>query len=164
VRLGRRLAVIALGVLLAGGFYMALIDTSSLPELYVGAVITLLAAAVFEAAREQGMAEASVAAGWLARSWRAVVKIPRDIGLVSLTALQQLFSPAERRGRMHAVPFERGSGSGARDAGRRALAEALGSLAPNTIVVGIDRERKLIVAHRLRARAEGDPIDVLGLG
>jgi hypothetical protein len=36
---------------LTGGFYLLLIGTTSLPELYTGAAVTLLAAAGFFAAR-----------------------------------------------------------------------------------------------------------------
>ncbi|MCW3018653.1 MAG: hypothetical protein JWN10_961, partial [Solirubrobacterales bacterium] len=50
----------------------------------------------------------------------------------------------------------------ARDAGRRALAESFGSLAPNTIVIGVDPERDLLLVHQLRGG--GGRVDVLELG
>jgi hypothetical protein len=34
-------------------------------------------------------------------------------------------------------------------AGRQALTEILGSLAPNTVVVDVDTERSVVVTHRL---------------
>ena len=64
---------------------------------------------------------------------------------------------------LRAIPFRHGSEQNARDAARRALAESLGSLAPNTIVIGIDPERDLILAHQLRCRGGVDDVDVLGL-
>jgi hypothetical protein len=48
--------------------------------------------------------------------------------------------------------------------GQRALAEGFGSLAPNTFVIGIDRERELILAHQLRRKPPRETIDVLELG
>ena len=49
-------------------------------------------------------------------------------------------------------------------AGRRALAESLGSFAPNTIVVGVDPEQELILGHQLRRRGGDEAIDILDLG
>ncbi|HLH15186.1 MAG TPA: hypothetical protein VKV16_10390, partial [Solirubrobacteraceae bacterium] len=62
-----------------------------------------------------------------------------------------------------AVPFRFGDPENPRDAGRRALAEALGSLAPNTIILGVDPESGLILAHQLRRSGGSETIDVLGL-
>jgi hypothetical protein len=51
-------------------------------------------------------------------------------------------------GRIVEERFE-ATGEDPRDAARRALAVAGGSLAPNTIVVGIDAERGVLVRHEL---------------
>jgi hypothetical protein len=48
--------------------------------------------------------------------------------------------------------------------GRRALAESFGSFAPNTIIIGVDAERELLLGHQLRRRGGDDAIDVLRLG
>jgi hypothetical protein len=40
----------------------------------------------------------------------------------------------------------------------------LGSLAPNTIVIGIDDERDLMLVHQLRRDGGRDELDVLELG
>ena len=50
------------------------------------------------------------------------------------------------------------------ETGRRALAESLGSFAPNTIIVGVDAERELLLGHQLRPGGGDEAIDVLGLG
>ena len=47
------------------------------------------------------------------------------------------------------VPFDATSDE-PEEAAYRSLTEALGSLAPNTIVVDVDRERGMLVAHQLR--------------
>ncbi len=159
----RSLAGFTLGALLAAAFYMALIDTVDLPELYAAIAAVLLGGAAYEAARRQGIAEARVSGRWVARGWRVVGSIPRQIVLVSWQALAQLVSPQEARGTLRAVPFHAG-GDGPSDTGRRALAEGLGSVAPNTIVIGVDTERDLLLVHQLHRSGGREEIDVLELG
>jgi multisubunit Na+/H+ antiporter MnhE subunit len=153
----------ALGLLVGGGFYMLLIDTASQPELEAGAAAMLMAAVAYEVSREQGFVEAVISPLWLLRSWRVISRVPVHIALVCFDAVAQIFTRAPRRGRFRAVSFD-ASGEGAADAGRRALAEALGSLAPNTIVVGIDTDRKLLLVHQLHRQGGRDELDPLRLG
>jgi multisubunit Na+/H+ antiporter MnhE subunit len=51
------------------------------------------------------------------------------------------------------IPFAATS-DGPEDTARRAVTEALGTLAPNTIVVRIDTERGVVVAHQLLATGD----------
>jgi len=67
-------------------------------------------------------------------------------------------------GILRAVSFDHGQVGDPRDAGRRGLSEALGSLTPNTIVIGIDPDRDLVLVHQLRRSGGADGVDVLGLG
>ena len=159
----RSLAGFMRGLLLAAAFYMVLIDTVDLPELYAAIGALLLGGAAYEAARRQGVAEARMSARWLAKSWWVIAGVPRQIAWVSWQALAQLVSPREARGTLRAVPFRAG-GEGSSDVGRRALAEGLGSLAPNTIVIGIDGERDLLLVHQLRCSGGREELDVLELG
>jgi hypothetical protein len=68
-----------------------------------------------------------------------------------------------RRGRLRALPFRHGGG-GSADQGRRAMAEGLGSFAPNTIILGVDESRDLIFAHQLvptdDAQSAIDPLEL----
>ncbi|HEX3978959.1 MAG TPA: hypothetical protein VHW96_22000 [Solirubrobacteraceae bacterium] len=159
----RSLAGFSLGVLLGGGFYLALIDTVDLPELYAGIGAAALAGAAYEAARRQGVAEGRVSLRWLARSGRVITSVPRQIVWVSWQAIAQLAAPRQTRGTLRAVPYRAG-GESAGDVGRRALSEGLGSLAPNTIVIGMDDERDLMLVHQLRRHGGRDELDVLELG
>jgi hypothetical protein len=69
-----------------------------------------------------------------------------------------------RRGRLRALPFRHAGGDPA-DQGRRAMAEGLGSFAPNTIVLGVDAQRDLIFAHQLVPTDDpAGAIDPLELG
>lgn len=165
-----RVAATVVGLAIAAGFYLLLIDTISLPELYAGAGVVVLALGAYEAARAQGLGRAEIDASWLVRGWRIIARVPAQCVVVSWEALAQLATLARRqsrgdgasRGEFRAVRFMAG-GDSPRDTGRRALAEALGSLTPNTIVIGVDTERDLLLVHQLRrqgGRAELDPLEL----
>ena len=147
----------------AGALYLLLIDITDLPELIVGIGAALLAAAGFELAREQELADLKTRIRWVARLYRPLLKVPSDIAAVSLVALRQLLRPRTVQGQFRAVPF-REREDDCLVAGRRALAESFGSFAPNTIIIGIDGDRGLILGHQLRRRGSDDAIDALGLG
>jgi hypothetical protein len=159
----RRIVAWSSGWLVAGAFYLLLIDLTDLPELLVGAAAAVLAASGLELAREQQVVGEGIRLRWLARLYRPLMKVPSDIWFVSIVAVRQFARRESVCGEFRAVPFVGGSGD-AVDAGRRALAEAFGSFAPNTIVVGIDTERELILAHQLRRTGDREAIDLLDLG
>jgi hypothetical protein len=159
----RSLAAASVGFALAAAFYMALIDTVDLPELYAAIAAVLLGGGAYEAARRQGIAEARLSVRWLGRSGRVVASVPQQIVWVSGEALAQLVRPQQARGTLRAVPFRTG-GEGSDDVGRRALAEALGSVPPNTLVIGIDPDHDLLLVHQLRRAGGREQIDVLELG
>ena len=95
--------------------------------------------------------------------WRPVAKVPLDIVLVSAEALAQLVRRRAVRGQFRAVRFD-AMGDTPEDTARRALTDVLGSLAPNTIVIGVDQERGLLLVHQLRRQGEPRNLDVLRLG
>ncbi len=155
--------ILVLGGLVGGGFYFLLIDTASLPEVYVLAGVAVGCAVAFELSREQGFAEASIGPWWLLRGWRVMLKIPLDIGTLCWEAIAQLVAPRRVRGEFRAAPFA-ATEETPRDTGRRALTEWVGSLSPNTIVVGVDAERGLVLVHQLRRQGDTKQLDPLGLG
>jgi hypothetical protein len=165
----RRASVWWTGWVLSAALYLLLIDTTDLPELLVGAGAAAIAATGFGLARERYLAAQTFRLGWLPRLYRPFVKVPADVALVSWAALMglaSLASPASRqpvRGEFRAVPFHCGDDE-ALEIGRRALAESLGSFAPNTIIIGVDPERELLLGHQLRRTGGAEAIDVLGLG
>jgi hypothetical protein len=149
--------------LFSAALYLLLIDTTSLPELIVGAVIATLAATGFELAREQRVAGERIRLDWLRSSYRPALKVPRDIALVALAAARQLVRRDAAAGQFRAVKFPAGRDKELSD-GRAALSESLGSFAPNTIIVGVDRRRGVIIGHQLHRTGGPEAIDVLGLG
>jgi hypothetical protein len=160
----RRAAAWSAAWLFAGALYLLLIDTTSLPELIVGAGAAALAATGFELAREQKTVGGLTARlRWMARLHRPLIKVPSDIAALSVLAFRQLIHPKHVNGTFRAVHFRCGPEHDI-ESGRSALAEAFGSFAPNTIVVGVDVDRDLILAHQLRSTGGPEAIDVLGLG
>jgi len=160
----RRGAAWSAGFVFAGALYLLLIDITDLPELIVGAGAAAIAATGFELAREQrtvGGLRARLS--WLADAWRPLVNVPSDIATLSSLALRQLIRPRKVNGVFRAVPFRCGDDESL-ETGRRALAESLGSFAPNTIIIGVDAERELLLGHQLRRRGGDEAIDVLRLG
>lgn len=147
----------------AAALYLLLIDILDLPELIVGAGAAVLAATGLELAREQGIVGESLRLHWLLRLYRPLLRIPQDIAVVSALALLACVRPRPSFGSFRAVRF-RGDEDEPHETGRRALAEATGSVAPNTFVVGIDGERQLILAHQLRPTGGRETIDPLELG
>ncbi len=163
-RAGPRVVAWTAGFVLAGALYLLLIDITTLPELIVGAVAVALAASAFELAREEQIAGGlSARMRWLATLHRSLKTVPSDIALLSLLAVRQLVRPRQVNGTFRAVPFRCGDEEEL-ETGRRAMAEAFGSFSPNTIIVGVDGERELILGHQLRPRGGPETIDVLGLG
>src|SRR4051794_29252185 len=147
---------------------MALVDTREPPQVYAGLAVAALAALGSELVRRQGIAGTRVRARWLLRLYRPLLSVPRDLARLTATALAAL-RPGARpaAGRFRALAFD--AGSGAEGRGREALAELAGSFSPNTIVVGLDRDRGALLVHQL-VPEERDPqgarqaIDPLELG
>jgi len=158
----RRILIAAGGAVFAGAFYLVLIDTVDLPELYGLVVVALISGIVFAVSRDREATEASISGAWLLRAWRPIVRVPADVVLVSQQLVAQLLSPRASRGELRAVPFK--GGEDAHALGRSALTESLGSFTPNTIVIGVDTERELLLVHQLRRHGERDELDVLRLG
>ena len=161
--LTRRVAAWTIGWVLAAALYLLLIDITELPELIVGAGAAVLAATALELAREQGIAGESIRVSWLLRLHKPLLRAPADIAFVTAMAFRALVRRPKSQGTFRAVRFA-GIGDEQLEGGRRALAEAFGSFAPNTIIAGIDPDSELILAHQLRPTGGRDAVDLLGLG
>jgi hypothetical protein len=158
----RRARVVALGTVLTAGLYLLLIDTTSLPELYAMAGVVLLAVLALAASLERGFTEAAIRGRFLRRAYRPVLQVPGHIWLLLAETADQIVHRRASRGQFRAVSFA--AGDEPDDIGRRALSEILGSLAPNTIVIGVDTERQLLLVHQLHRTGTPEDLDVLGLG
>lgn len=169
--MGARASRAALVPVLTGAalfaLWMALVDTREPPQVYAGLIVAAIATLGSELVRRQGIAGTRVRARWLLRLYRPLLSVPRDLAELTAAAPAAL-RPGARpaSGRFRALPFE--AGSGPEGSGREALAELAGSFSPNTIVVGLDRDRGLLLVHQLvpeerdlqRARRAIDPLEL----
>jgi hypothetical protein len=159
----RRALVWVIGGIVSAAFYLLLIDNTDLPELLVGAGAAVIAATGFLLGREQYLTAETIRSSWLRRLWRPLLKVPGDSLTVCVMALRQVVRPRAVQGEFRAIRF-RCREDEPLQAGRSALAESAGSLAPNTFIVGIDPERELMLCHQLRRTGGDEALDVLGLG
>jgi multisubunit Na+/H+ antiporter MnhE subunit len=151
-------------------FWMLLVDTREAPQVYAGLAVAALGATGSELVRRQRVAGARLRVRWLARAYRPLLSVPRDLVRLGLV-LRGTFAnhwlakaPRPAPGRFRALAFDPGSG-GPDDVGREALAEIAGSFSPNTFVVGLDRERGLLLVHQLvpeteRPQESIDPLEL----
>src|SRR4051794_34141811 len=131
------------------GLWMLLVDTHEDPQVYAGLAVAALGATGSELVRRQRVAGARLRLGWLRRSYRPPLSAAPGLLRLARVAVAALPPGGRRaRGRLRAIPFAAGGGA-AETAGREALAELAGSFSPNTFVVGLDRERGLLLVHQL---------------
>jgi multisubunit Na+/H+ antiporter MnhE subunit len=129
-------------VLLAA-LYVLIDDSLLLPELAVGALAAAIGATGATLVHRERQALPEGDARWLRTLWRPLAGLVGD-----LWPLLRALPHRGGTGGMVEIPFD-ATTDGPRDTARRALSEALGTLAPNTIVVRIDTERGVVVAHQL---------------
>jgi multisubunit Na+/H+ antiporter MnhE subunit len=129
-------------VLLAA-LWLALVDTTMLPELVAGAVAAAIAATGAVLVRGQRQVVTRPDPRWLRQAWRPLVRLAADVW--------PLLAALPRRGAgstLVEVPYAAVSEE-PRETAHRVLTQGLGSLGPNTIVVDIDRDRRTMLVHQL---------------
>jgi hypothetical protein len=133
------------------GWWVVIVGTNAGLELVAAACGALLAAVFAAALRRRGLLAYRFEAVWLARTPRALWKVPQEL-LVVLSALAlHLLGMRRLSGTYRAFPFPAG-GDDPVSAGRRALAVEADALSPNTLPLDIDCERELALRHELDAR------------
>lgn len=143
----------------AGSMLLWLLLTSTFrgAELVTGAIAAVLTATAVEAVRERGRFVFRPRLRWVRRAVGIPVRVVVETWQVTLVLVRHATGRSRVRGRFVAVPFPHGANDDPEAAARRALATAALSVAPNTIVVGIDAATDELLAHQLvpdRARLE----------
>jgi multisubunit Na+/H+ antiporter MnhE subunit len=128
--------------------WLLLVDTVAVPELAAGAAAALVGAGATELVRAHATAPLRPRARLLAALPRQAARVPLDLALL-MRELARALAGRHPGGRMHSLALRAGSGAEAN--ARRAAVELLGSLAPNTIVVGVDEQQAIV--HQLAARS-----------
>jgi multisubunit Na+/H+ antiporter MnhE subunit len=127
--------------------YLLLADTVVVPELATGAVAAALgatAAALVRRARPAPRPQAR----WLGAALRPLLGVIGDLAPLARVLVVRGILRRPGAGALVEVPF-RATSDDPDDVAHRALTQALGSLAPNTVVVDIDKERGVLIAHQL---------------
>ncbi len=132
------------------GLWVAVDDNIGLAELGGGAGAAALAALVTETALDQAGTRIAVRARWLAAAWRLPGQVLGDTVLVFRALGRQLIRGETPDSGFRERPVRAGGDSSA-DVTRRVLLVGANSLAPNTVVLGIDEERDVMIVHQLVA-------------
>jgi len=142
-------------------FWVATDDSVELDELLAGAAAAALGATLAEVARHQAGLRLRVRPRWLVPAVRLPGQVIRDTIVVFVALWRRLARGEEPPSGFVAEPVSYG-GDGDEQAARRFLLVAGRSVAPNTFVLGLDRERDVMIVHRLviaepRQRGSGQP-------
>ena len=133
------------------GLWVAVDDSIGLAELGAGAGAPALGALVAEVAGYQAATRFRMRTGWLAPAFRLPGQVLSDT-VIAFAALWRLCTRGEQPDSgFREIPTRFGDDSDEGDT-RRMLLVGANSLAPNTIVLGIDRDRDVMVVHQLVAR------------
>lgn len=138
--------------------WLALIDNVHRSDLITGVLCAALAAALATAVDASRLGRARPRPGMFVRMPLALVALVVDTARLMVVLVRKL-GGRPVHGRFRAVAYPTATGDPAA-AGRRALSEIAGSLAPNRYVLGIDPERQVMVVHELLPSSA--PLDPLG--
>jgi multisubunit Na+/H+ antiporter MnhE subunit len=144
----RRLLSLFVWAVLLFLLWLVLVGTVASLELYAGAVAAAIGATAVELLRSRGLLRFPVELRWLARVWRPLAQIAPDFAFLALALFRTIVRRQLPADGYVAIALPGAAGE-PRSPGWRALATAAGSLAPNSVVVDIDRERRLMLVHKL---------------
>jgi multisubunit Na+/H+ antiporter MnhE subunit len=125
-----------------------LLVTISWQEVGAGLVAAAIAATGAEAVRANDRLRFMPDPRWFARAIVLPPRILQDTWLLARVLARRTFRGEGPDSAFRAVPFEAG-GDDARSSARRALVKAGLSAAPNTVVIGVDREENIMLVHEL---------------
>jgi hypothetical protein len=146
----------------SAALWMVLSDSVRPAELLAGAAVAALAATAFDVVRRQRVAEQTVRPQLLIRAWRVLLKVPADVIRLTRLAFVQLVRREPVVGRLVALEFGH-TGDNPDERALRAVAVGLGSVAPNTIIVGVDPDSGRLLAHQLDPTLAESDLDPLRL-
>lgn len=134
---------------LCAALWLALVDRTPLSEIVLGAVAATIGATAAVLVRQQRERLLRPRARWLATAWRPVLSLFGDLWpLTRALVLRGVLRRGDDPGGLVELPFD-AVGDDPTQTAYRVLTSALGSLGPNTIVVDVDPDRRVLVAHQL---------------
>jgi multisubunit Na+/H+ antiporter MnhE subunit len=129
-------------------FWVILDDSIALDELLAGAAAAALAASLAELASYQAGTRFRMRAGWVVPALGLPGQAVRDTVIVFAALWRRLARGEQPPSGFRELPLRFG-GTSDEDVTRRVLIIGARSVAPNTFVLGIDKERGVMVVHQL---------------
>jgi multisubunit Na+/H+ antiporter MnhE subunit len=151
--MGRLLRVWMTWWALLAAAYLLLADSVAPPELVVGAIAAGVGATGAALVHRERRVRLHGDPRWLWAAGRPLMELVGDVWPLARVLVARGVLRRPGAGVLVEIPFAATS-DGPEDTARRAVTEALGTLGPNTIVVRIDTERGLVVAHQLLSTSD----------
>ena len=139
--------------LLLAALWLALVDTVVTPELVTGGVAAAVAATGAVIVRGQRRLLLRPRAAWLRAAGRPLRGTVTDLGPLVGVLWRRGIRREPGSGELIELPYAAVADE-PEAAAHRVLTQTLGSLAPNSIVVEIDRDRRTVLVHQLAPTAD----------
>jgi multisubunit Na+/H+ antiporter MnhE subunit len=136
-------------------FWVVLDDSIDLDELLAGAGAAALGATLAELVSYQSGTRFRMRAEWVIPALSLPLQVARDTVTVFAALWRRLVAGQEPDSAFLAVPVRYGPDS-AEGTTRRVLLVGGRSLAPNTFVLGLDKDRGVMIVHQLVPTGKGD--------
>lgn len=146
--LPRRLGSWVVWWVLLMAFWIWMDDNLGLAELLAGAGAAALGAFAAEAVQYQAATHVRLRIEWVALALRLPGRLARDTALVVVALWDRVVHGREPPSGIRLVPVRYGDGT-PEGVTRRVLITAGASFTPNTLVLGLDPERNVMVVHDL---------------
>jgi multisubunit Na+/H+ antiporter MnhE subunit len=130
------------------GLWILFVDTLAAEELILGAISAAAAATAADVVRAQDLVRFRMRARWLLGFAGLPKRTVTDSWLLAVALWRQLRRPGSVHGLFRVLPFPV-EGDDATAAARRALVTGVVSIAPNTYVVGVERNEGCMLVHQL---------------
>ena len=128
-------------------FWVWIDDSLLAAELVVGAIVAATGATLVELVQHESASPIRIRLEWLNPALRLPLHFARDVVTVFSALIRRLGGGEVTSGFVE--ESFRAGGDDSEAATRRALALGGRSFAPNTVALGIDRRRNVIIEHRL---------------
>lgn len=138
---------------LCAALWLALVDRVALDELMTGVVVAALGATAATIVRQRRRTLLRPRARWLRSAWRPALALVGDLAPLARALWTRGVLRRPETGAIRTLGFD-AVGDDPEQAAYRVLTTALGSLGPNTIVLEIDADARLLHAHQLVPTAE----------
>lgn len=143
--------------------WFLLVEKLKVSELIAGALAAAVGTMFSSLVRSRSPYSFRPRARWLLGLWRLPLRAALDVGVLAAALWRRLVLRRPVGSAFRAVPF-RATGESAEEAAGRAITVGAASFAPNTYVLGVDRERGVILVHQLVPepgdRKSADPLEL----